>query len=53
MDFKLNCLGVKYLCILPATVESELVSTAGQICDTKRNCLDPERLKILILKTNK
>lgn len=42
-------LGLKYLCVPPATVESErLFSTAGQICDSKRNRLDPERVKMLV-----
>lgn len=39
----------KYLCIPPCTVFSErMFSVAGNICDTKRNRLDPERVKILV-----
>lgn len=39
----------KYLCIPPCTVFSErLFSVAGNICDSKRNRLDPERIKMLV-----
>lgn len=50
----LKLLSKKYLCIPPSTVYSErLFSTAGNICDSKRNRLDPEKVKILVsLKTN-
>lgn len=42
-------MALKYLCIPPTTVYSErLFSTAGNICDTKRNRLDPERVKMLV-----
>lgn len=51
---KLRLLAKKYLCVPPATVFSErLFSTAGLICDKKRNRLDPERVKMLVfLKKN-
>lgn len=47
-------LAKKYMCVPPATVFSErLFSTAGIICDSKRNRLDPERVKMLVfLKKN-
>lgn len=46
---KLRKVAMKYLCIPPCTVFSErLFSTAGIICDAKRNRLDPERVKILV-----
>ncbi|XP_063222671.1 zinc finger BED domain-containing protein 4-like [Bacillus rossius redtenbacheri] len=42
-------LAVKYLSIPPSTVFSErLFSTSGHICDTKRNRLDPERVRMLV-----
>ncbi|KAJ8884548.1 hypothetical protein PR048_016405 [Dryococelus australis] len=38
----------KYLCVPPASVSSERIfSTAGFICDRKRNRLDPERVRML------
>lgn len=46
---RLKCVAFKYLCIPACTVFSErLFSTAGNICDTKRNRLDPERVKMLV-----
>lgn len=40
---------LKYLCVPPCTVFSErLFSTAGNICDQKRNRLDPERIKMIV-----
>lgn len=39
----------KYLCVPPCTVFSErLFSVAGNICDSKRNRLDPDRIKMLV-----
>lgn len=39
----------KYLCVPPSTVSSErLFSSAGNICDVKRNRLDPEKVKMLV-----
>lgn len=39
----------KFLCVPPATLFSErLFSSAGNIVDTKRNRLDPERVKMLV-----
>lgn len=51
---KLRLLAKKYLCLPPTTVFSErLFSTAGLICDKKRNRLDPDRVKMLVfLKKN-
>ncbi|XP_063232336.1 zinc finger BED domain-containing protein 4-like [Bacillus rossius redtenbacheri] len=46
---RLHKLSKKYLCSPPATVFSErLFSTAGNICDQKRNFLDRERVKMLV-----
>ncbi|XP_054285024.1 zinc finger BED domain-containing protein 4-like [Macrosteles quadrilineatus] len=46
---KLKKIATKYMCIPPATVFSErLFSSAGLICDKKRNRLDPERVKQLV-----
>lgn len=46
---RLRTLAMKYLCVPPSTVFSErLFSTAGNICDQKRNRLDPERIKMLV-----
>lgn len=46
---RLQQLALKYLCIPPSTVFSErLFSTAGNICDAKRNRLDPDRVKMLV-----
>lgn len=43
-------LGLKYLYVSPAKVESkQLFSAAGLICDTKRNRLDPKRVKCVFL----
>lgn len=48
-SFRLKQVAMKYLCIPPATVFSErLFSTAGLVCDKKRNRLDPERVKMLV-----
>lgn len=42
-------LALKYLCVPPSTVSSErLFSSAGNICDVKRNRLDPEKVKMLV-----
>lgn len=39
----------RFLCIPPSTVYSErLFSLAGNICDSKRNRLDPEKIKMLV-----
>lgn len=46
---RLGKVAQKYLCVPPSTVFSErLFSTAGNICDQKRNRLDPERVKMLV-----
>ncbi|XP_063215791.1 zinc finger BED domain-containing protein 4-like [Bacillus rossius redtenbacheri] len=51
---RLHKLSKKYLCSPPATVFSErLFSTTGNICDQKRNHLDPERVKMLVFFLNK
>ncbi|KAJ8877204.1 hypothetical protein PR048_021658 [Dryococelus australis] len=45
----LQTLSKKYLCVPPVPVFSEILfSTAGFICDSKRNRLDPHRVKMLI-----
>lgn len=51
---RLKILSKKYLSVPPSTVYSErLFSTAGNICDSKRNRLDPNKVKMLVfLKTN-
>lgn len=49
VSINLKKVALKYLCIPACTVFSErLFSTAGNICDTKRNRLDPERVKMLV-----
>ncbi|XP_046403790.1 zinc finger BED domain-containing protein 4-like [Ischnura elegans] len=46
---RLKQVAKKYLCVPPSTVLSErLFSAAGNICDQKRNRLDPERIKMLV-----
>ncbi|XP_054289867.1 uncharacterized protein LOC129005097 [Macrosteles quadrilineatus] len=45
----LRKLAYKYLCMPPCTTFSErLFSVAGNISDTKRNRLDPDRVKMLV-----